>query len=218
MPKKWNPVNLFRKKWSTSTDGGDEPMYLIAGLGNPGSKYTGTRHNMGFDVIDILVERHKIPQSGTKFNAMYGKGMIGDHKVILMKPLSYMNLSGGPIQQMASFFKIDVPTRLIVIQDDIDLEPGTLRIRKQGSAGGHNGMKDIIQKLGTDTFCRVRIGVGAKPKDWDLADYVLGRFTPEERTRVDETLQMAADAVELIVESGADAAMNKYNRKKPVNE
>ena len=193
-------------------------MYLIAGLGNPGSKYTGTRHNMGFDVIDILVERHKIPQSGTKFNAMYGKGMIGDHKVILMKPLSYMNLSGGPIQQMASFFKIDVPARLIVIQDDIDLEPGTLRIRKQGSAGGHNGMKDIIQKLGTDTFCRVRIGVGAKPKDWDLADYVLGRFTPEERTRVDETLQMAADAVELIVESGADAAMNKYNRKKPVNE
>ena len=193
-------------------------MYMIAGLGNPGSKYTGTRHNMGFDVIDILVERHKIPQSGTKFNAMYGKGLIGDHKVILMKPLSYMNLSGGPIQQMTSFFKIDVPNRLIVIQDDIDLEPGTLRIRKQGSAGGHNGMKDIIQKLGTDSFCRVRIGVGAKPKDWDLADHVLGRFTPEERTLVDETLQMAADAVELIVESGPDAAMNKYNRKKPVNE
>ena len=193
-------------------------MYLIAGLGNPGTKYSGTRHNMGFDVIDLLIERHKIPQSGVKFNAMYGKGTINGHKVIVMKPLSYMNLSGGPIQQMAAFFKIDPASRLIVIHDDIDLDPGVLRIRKQGSAGGHNGMKDIIQKLGTEQFCRVRVGVGAKPKDWDLADHVLSRFTPADRTLVDEALEAAADAVEKIVTEGPDAAMNTFNKKKPVKE
>ena len=188
-------------------------MYLIAGLGNPGTKYSGTRHNMGFDVVDLLIERHKIPQSGVKFNAMYGKGMINGHRVIVMKPLSYMNLSGGPIQQMAAFFKIDPASRLIVIHDDIDLDPGVLRIRKQGSAGGHNGMKDIIQKLGTEQFCRVRVGVGAKPKDWDLADHVLSRFTPADRTLVDEALTAAADAVEKIVTEGPDAAMNIFNKK-----
>ncbi len=193
-------------------------MYLIAGLGNPGTKYSGTRHNMGFDVIDLLIERHKIPQSGVKFNAMYGKGTINGHKVIVMKPLSYMNLSGGPIQQMAAFFKIDPASRLIVIHDDIDLDPGVLRIRKQGSAGGHNGMKDIIQKLGTEQFCRVRVGVGAKPKDWDLADHVLSRFTPADRTLVDEALEAAADAVEKIVTEGPDAAMNTFNKKRPVKE
>lgn len=193
-------------------------MYLIAGLGNPGTKYSGTRHNMGFDVVDLLIERHKIPQSGVKFNAMYGKGTINGHKVIVMKPLSYMNLSGGPIQQMAAFFKIDPASRLIVIHDDIDLDPGVLRIRKQGSAGGHNGMKDIIQKLGSEQFCRVRVGVGAKPKDWDLADYVLSRFTTSERTSVDEALEAAADAVEKIVTEGPDAAMNTFNKKRPVKE
>ena len=193
-------------------------MYLIAGLGNPGTKYSGTRHNMGFDVIDLLIERHKIPQSGVKFNAMYGKGTINGHKVIVMKPLSYMNLSGGPIQQMAAFFKIDPASRLIVIHDDIDLDPGVLRIRKQGSAGGHNGMKDIIQKLGTEQFCRVRVGVGAKPKDWDLADHVLSRFTPADRPLVDEALEAAADAVEKIVTEGPDAAMNTFNKKRPVKE
>ena len=193
-------------------------MYLIAGLGNPGTRYSGTRHNMGFDVVDLLIERHKIPQSGVKFNAMFGKGTINGHKVIVMKPLSYMNLSGGPIQQMAAFFKIDPASRLIVIHDDIDLDPGVLRIRKQGSAGGHNGMKDIIQKLGSEQFCRVRVGVGAKPKDWDLADYVLSRFTPADRTLVDEALEAAADAVEKIVTEGPDAAMNTFNKKRPVKE
>ena len=189
-------------------------MFLVAGLGNPGSRYQMTRHNMGFDVIDLLVERHRIPQSGVKFNAMYGKGMIGGQSVILMKPLSYMNLSGGPVQQMASFFKIS-PEQLIVIHDDIDLAPGQLRIRKKGSAGGHNGMKDIIQKLGTEEFCRIRVGVGAKPKDWDLADYVLSRFDAQERALADEAIAQAADAVELIMAEGVDAAMNHFNRKKP---
>lgn len=188
-------------------------MYLIAGLGNPGRQYEATRHNMGFDVLDCLIEKHHIAQSGVKFNAMFGKGIIGGEKVILMKPLSFMNLSGGPIQEMTNYFKIDPETELIVIYDDIDLEPGQLRIRKQGSAGGHNGMKDIIRKLGTDKFLRIKVGVGAKPKGWDLADHVLSRFTDGDRKLVDESIEKAADAVEIMISRGADAAMNLYNRK-----
>ncbi len=191
-------------------------MYLIVGLGNPGRQYEATRHNMGFDTIDELVEKHRIPQAGVKFNAMYGRGIIGGERVILMKPLSYMNLSGGPVRQMADYFKIDPETELIVIYDDIDLDPGQLRIRKQGSAGGHNGMKDLIRQLGTQKFLRVKVGVGAKPNGWDLADYVLGRFSASERKLVDEAIGRAADAVEMILSQGADAAMNEYNRKREV--
>ena len=165
----------------------------------------------------MLVERHKLPQGGVKFNAMYGKGIIGGEKAILMKPLSYMNLSGGPIQEMSGYFKIDPETELIVIYDDIDLEPGQLRIRKKGSAGGHNGIKDIIRRLGTEKFIRIRVGVGAKPKDWDLADFVLGHFSDSDRKLVDEGINDAAEAVEMILSEGVDAAMNKYNRKKPKN-
>ena len=192
-------------------------MYLIAGLGNPGRQYEATRHNMGFDVLDCLIEKHNIAQSGVKFNAMFGKGILGGEKVILMKPLSFMNLIGGPIQEMVNYFKIDPETELIVVYDDIDLEPGQLRIRKQGSAGGHNGMKDIIRKLGTDKFVRVKVGVGAKPKGWDLADYVLGRFSDSDRKVVDEAVEKAAEAVEMMVSRGVDAAMNLYN-KKPAKE
>lgn len=188
-------------------------MYLIAGLGNPGRQYEGTRHNMGFDVIDCLIEKHGIPQSGVKFNAMFGKGIIGGERVVLMKPLSFMNLSGGPVQETANYFKIDPETEIIVIYDDIALEPGQLRIRKKGSAGGHNGIKDIIRRLGTDNFLRIKVGVGAKPKDWDLADHVLGRFADSERKLVDEAIVRAADAVEMILANGADAAMNRYNVK-----
>lgn len=188
-------------------------MYLIVGLGNPGRQYEATRHNMGFDTIDYLVEEHRVPQGGVKFNAMYGKAVIGGDKAILMKPLSFMNLSGGPVREMANYFKIDPETQLIVIYDDIDLEPGQLRIRKQGSAGGHNGIKDIIRQLGTEKFFRVKVGVGAKPKGWDLADHVLNRFTDSDRKLVDEAIEKAAKAVELIIAQGADAAMNEYNRK-----
>ena len=193
-------------------------MILIAGLGNPGKKYEGTRHNMGFEVADRLINRHNIPQSGVKFNAMYGKGMIGGNRVVVMKPLSFMNLSGGPIQEMAAYFKIDPENDLIVIHDDIDLAPGQLRIRKQGSAGGHNGMKDIIKRLSTEKFIRIRVGVGAKPKDWDLADHVLSRFDAVDRKAVDEALDLAADAVEMIVTEGIDAAMNRHNKKKAALE
>lgn len=188
-------------------------MFLIVGLGNPGRQYEGTRHNMGFDTLDYLIEKHRIPQGGVKFNAMYGKGIIGGEKVILMKPLSFMNLSGGPVREMANYFKIDPETEMIVIYDDIDLDPGQLRIRKQGSAGGHNGIKDIIRQLGTQKFLRVKVGVGAKPKGWDLADHVLGRFSDADRRLVDEAIGKAGDAVEMILSRGADAAMNEYNRK-----
>ena len=188
-------------------------MYLIVGLGNPGRQYDGTRHNMGFDTLDYLIEKHQIPQGGVKFNAMYGKGIIGGEKVILMKPLSFMNLSGGPVREMVNYFKIDPETEMIVIYDDIDLEPGQLRIRKQGSAGGHNGIKDIIRQLGTQKFLRVKVGVGAKPKGWDLADHVLGRFSDSDRRLVDEAIGKAGDAEELMLSRGVDAAMNEYNRK-----
>ena len=188
-------------------------MYLIVGLGNPGRQYEATRHNMGFDVIDKLVEEYQIPQGGVKFNAMYGKGIIGGQPALLMKPLSYMNLSGGPVREMANYFKIDPETEMIVIYDDIDLDPGQLRIRKKGSAGGHNGIKNIIQELGTQKFVRIKVGVGAKPQGWDLADYVLGRFGREDRKLVDEAQDRACKAVELILSDGPDAAMNEFNKK-----
>ena len=188
-------------------------MYLIVGLGNPGRQYEATRHNMGFDTVDRLVEDYNVPQGGVKFNAMYGKTMIGGEKVILMKPLSFMNLSGGPVREMANYFKIDPESELIVIYDDIDLEPGQLRIRKKGSAGGHNGIKHIIQQLGTQTFVRIKVGVGAKPKGWDLADHVLGRFGSDERKLVEEAQDRACKAVEMILADSVDAAMNEFNKK-----
>ena len=188
-------------------------MFLIAGLGNPGKKYEKTRHNMGFDTIDELIDRHRIPQGGIAHKAMYGKGMIAGEKVLAVKPLTYMNLSGESLRECVNYYKLDPETQMIVIYDDIDLEPGQIRIRKKGSAGGHNGIKSIIAQLGTQNFYRIKVGVGAKPKGWDLADYVLGRFSSDERIAVDKAIKEAADAVEMILKDGIEAAMNHYNRK-----
>lgn len=196
-------------------------MFLIAGLGNPGRQYEKTRHNMGFDTIDELIERHRIPQGGIAHKAMYGKGMIAGEKVLAVKPLTYMNLSGEAIREYVNYYKMNPETELIVIYDDIDLDPGQIRIRKKGSAGGHNGIKSIIAQIGTQNFYRIKVGVGAKPKGWDLADYVLGRFSPEERELVDKAICDAADAVEMILKDGIEAAMNHYNgaaKKKKVTE
>lgn len=196
-------------------------MFLIAGLGNPGRQYEKTRHNMGFDTIDELIDRYRIPQGGIAHKAMYGKGMIAGEKVLAVKPLTYMNLSGEAIREYVNYYKMDPETELIVIYDDIDLEPGQIRIRKKGSAGGHNGIKSIIAQIGTQNFYRVKVGVGAKPKGWDLADYVLGRFSSEERELVDKAICDAADAVEMILKDGIEAAMNHYNgaaKKKKVTE
>ena len=189
-------------------------MYLIAGLGNPGKQYEATRHNMGFDTVDCLVETHNVPQGGVKFNAMYGKGIIGGEKAILMKPLSYMNLSGESIRELIDYYKIEEKDELIVIYDDISMDVGRLRIRKKGSAGGHNGIKNIIAHLGHDTFLRIKVGVGEKPQGYDLADYVLGHFSKEEQVLMDEGYDHAIHAVEMILEGDISAAMNEYNRKK----
>ena len=186
-------------------------MFIIAGLGNPGLPYEGTRHNVGFDVIDAIADEYNISVDYRKNRALIGKGIIEGQKVILAKPQTYMNLSGESVREFIDYYKMDPETEMIVIYDDIDLEPGQIRIRKKGSAGGHNGIKNIIAQLGTQNFYRIKVGVGAKPKGWDLADYVLGRFSSKEREVVDAAIQDAADAVEMIIEKGIDAAMNHYN-------
>lgn len=188
-------------------------MYLIAGLGNPGRKYEKTKHNVGFEVIDELIERYHVPYGGLDRKAVYGKTVIGGEKCILIKPMTYMNLSGEAVRVYLDYYKMNPETDLIVIYDDIDLDPGQLRIRRKGSAGGHNGMKNIIAMTGTDVFPRIRVGTGAKPENWDLADYVLAPFGKEERKAVDEAEANAADAVELIVRGEMDRAMNLFNRK-----
>ena len=189
-------------------------MYIIAGLGNPGKKYEHTRHNVGFDVMDVLAEKYNIRMDEKKYKAICGKGMIGSEKVVLVKPQTFMNLSGESIAEAVNFYKVDPASELLVIFDDISLAPGRIRIRKKGSAGGHNGMKSIISQIGTQNFYRIKVGVGAKPAGWDLADYVLGRFSTKEREEVDRAIEEAADAVEVILTEGIDAAMNKYNAKK----
>lgn len=188
-------------------------MYIIAGLGNPTKEYAGTRHNVGFEVIDRLAEDCRIDVSMRKHKALCGKGYIGGEKVILCKPQTYMNLSGESLRELVDYYKV-APEDIIVIFDDISLDPGQLRIRAKGSAGGHNGIKSIIAHLGTQEFPRVKVGVGEKPRGWDLADYVLSRFNSEDRGLMDEAVKEASMAVQLMVNEGVDTAMNKFNAKK----
>lgn len=188
-------------------------MYLIAGLGNPTKQYEHTRHNIGFDTITYLADHYHISMNTKKFQGICGSGYIEGQKVLLLMPQTYMNLSGQSVSEAASFYKLDPATEVIVIYDDIALEPGNIRVRKKGSAGGHNGIKNIIAHLGTQEFQRIRIGVGEKPKEYDLADYVLGRFSAEDRKLVEEAFANAADAVRLMVQGKTDEAMNLYNRK-----
>lgn len=194
-------------------------MFIIAGLGNPTLQYEGTRHNVGFDVIDAIADKYNISVDGRKNRAYIGKGVIEGQKVILAKPQTYMNLSGESIRGLVDYYKIDVEEELIVIYDDISLDVGQLRIRKKGSAGGHNGMKNILSNLGTDVFRRVKVGVGEKPKKYDLADYVLSHFTKEERVQMEEGYKKAVHAIEMLLQGETEAAMNEYNRKvKPKEE
>ena len=186
-------------------------MYIIAGLGNPGREYENTRHNVGCVVSEKLAAKENIAILEKRHRAIIGKGMVAGVKCILAKPQTYMNLSGESIREMVNFYKADEKTELIVISDDISLSPGQIRIRKKGSAGGHNGLKNIIANLGHDSFIRVKMGVGEKPAGWDLADYVLGRFSPKDREAVDEAADLAADAIRMILAEGPDAAMNRYN-------
>lgn len=186
-------------------------MYLVAGLGNPEKKYDYTRHNIGFAALALFADNNKINLSKNKFKAIYGDGIINGEKVIAALPQTYMNLSGDSISEIAEFYKIP-PENIIIINDDISLPLGAKRIRKKGSAGGHNGLKSIISRLGTDEFIRIKIGVGAPDnKDYDLADYVLGKFSKDEMKVLSTVLADVSDAVEMIIKVGADRAMNKYN-------
>ncbi len=188
-------------------------MYIIVGLGNPTKEYENTRHNIGFAIIDKLAESYSIDVLEKKHKALIGKGMINGTKVILAKPQTYMNLSGESVRELVDYYKIDEEEELIIIYDDISLDVGQLRIRKKGSAGGHNGMKSILAHLGHDIFPRIKVGVGDKPKGYDLADYVLGRFSQEERGIMEEASIAAVNAVREIIAGEIDRAMNTYNKK-----
>ncbi|RHV08563.1 MULTISPECIES: aminoacyl-tRNA hydrolase [Clostridia] len=189
-------------------------MFIIVGLGNPSKEYEGTRHNAGFEVIDRISDKYNISVDTKKHRALIGKGIIEGQKVILAKPQTFMNLSGESVRSLLDYYKVDEEQELIVIYDDISLDNGQIRIRAKGSAGGHNGIKNIIAHLGGQVFPRVKVGVGEKPSKYDLADYVLGHFSKEEQVLMDEGYAHAIHAVEMILEGDISAAMNEYNRKK----
>ena len=189
-------------------------MYIIVGLGNPGRDYTNTRHNIGFDVIDALAQQENISVLEKRHKAIIGKGIVAGQKCILAKPQTFMNLSGESVRELADYYKADQTSELIIISDDVSLDVGQLRIRKKGSAGGHNGLKSIIAHLGHDGFIRVKMGVGEKPRGWDLADYVLGHFSTGDRKVMDEAVKRATDAIRVIIGQDADAAMNQFNSVK----
>ena len=189
-------------------------MFIIAGLGNPDRQYEGTRHNVGFDVIDRIAEKYNIAVDTKKHRAYIGKGIIRGQKVILAKPQTYMNLSGESIRSLVDYYKIDEENELLVIYDDISLDVGQLRIRAKGSAGGHNGIKNIIAHLGTQVFPRIKVGVGEKPKGYDLADYVLGHFSKAEKELMDEGYDSAVRAAEQLVSGEITEAWYEFNRRK----
>jgi len=192
-------------------------MYAVFGLGNPDKEYDKTRHNIGFDVIDELASQMGVEVKTKRHKALCGIGNIGGEKVILVKPQTYMNLSGESVRAVMDFYKLDPESEMLIIFDDISLAPGNIRVRKKGSAGGHNGIKSIISSVGTSNFMRIKVGVGEKPQGWDLADHVLGRFSGEDRARVEEAIRDAEDAAVLMIQGEADKAMNDFNAKKQEN-
>ncbi len=188
-------------------------MYLIVGLGNPGDKYRYTKHNVGFMVLDYLSSANNISISKIKHKALLGEGLIGQEKVILAKPQTYMNLSGESVQELMHWYKGEI-SKLIVVYDDVDLAVGRIRIRRSGSSGTHNGMKSIIYILNTDKFPRIRVGIGKQPEYMDLGDYVLSKFSTEEIPLMEEAVKKSALAIEEIIKSDLSTAMNKFNREK----
>ena len=195
---------LFGKK----TGGVD---WLVVGLGNPGDQYEPTRHNVGFAVADELAERCRVPLQRLKFRALTNTVTLEGQKVLLMKPVTYMNLSGEAVREAAAFYKVP-PEHILVLSDEVALPPGKLRVRKGGSAGGHNGLKNIIAHLGSDQFPRIRLGVGQKPHpDYDMADWVLGKPQGEDKKAVEAAVVRAADAVECLLAKGPEEAMNRFN-------
>lgn len=188
-------------------------MYLIVGLGNPGTEYAATRHNIGFDMVTYLSDRYNIPLRSRENKAIVGKGMIGGQKVMLAQPQTYMNLSGESVHALLDYYKMDID-ELIIIYDDISLPVGQIRVRPKGSAGGHNGIKNIIQHLRTEEFARIKIGVGAKPEGGDLVKHVLGRFSREEDGMIRDVFALAEEALEALLDGDVVAAMNRVNGRK----
>ncbi|MFI3207639.1 MAG: aminoacyl-tRNA hydrolase [Eubacteriales bacterium] len=188
-------------------------MFIIIGLGNPTKQYDGTRHNVGFDVIDMLADKYNINVDSRKNRAYVGKGIIEGQKVLLVKPQTYMNLSGESVRGLVDFYKVDETSEILVIYDDVSLDVGQMRIRMKGSAGGHNGIKSIISHLGTQEFLRIKVGVGEKPKGYDLADYVLGHFSKGEKELMAEGYEHVDIAIQKILVGDIDKAMNQFNKK-----
>lgn len=188
-----------------------ENLFVVVGLGNPGTRYDNTRHNVGFESVDYIAAQHGIKISKVKHKALIGDGTIHGERVLLVKPQTYMNLSGESVRDIIEWYKIPV-SNLIIIYDDIDLATGRIRVRPKGSAGTHNGMRSIIYQIQSDEFPRVRIGIGKPPEGWNLADYVLSKFNPEDRVLLNESIKASAEAAAAIIKSGANTAMNKYNK------
>jgi len=188
-------------------------LFAVVGLGNPGKDYSYTRHNVGFDTVDILASRNNIKINKIKFKSVYGEGIIGGKKTLLVKPQTYMNNSGMAVLDLYKFYKIPLEN-IIVIVDDVDIEFGTIRIRKKGSSGSHNGLKSIIYHLESEEFPRIKIGIGNKKEGQDLADFVLSRFSKDERIYIDAAIEKAAQAVETIIKYDIDKAMNEFNSRK----
>lgn len=185
-------------------------MYLVVGLGNPENEYARTRHNMGFDAVNKIANKYKIEMNRTKFNAIYGSGNIENQKVVLVKPQTYMNLSGEAVREFVNFYKVE-KEELIIIYDDMDIDKGIIKIRKKGGAGNHNGMKSVVQELGTTDFARIRIGIGQPEFKSDAVNYVIGHVSDEEYEVLQKGVNMASVAVEEIITHGIDSAMNKLN-------
>ncbi len=203
--------DIFDRISTESKPSGGKIEYIIAGLGNPGMEYEGTRHNAGFMVLDTLAQKHNAPINRLKFKGKTAEAVIGGKRCLLLKPTTYMNLSGESVVQALDFYKLSAE-RLIVVYDDISLEPGRLRIRRKGSHGGHNGMRSIIDLTGEDTFLRIKMGVGKKPHpDYDLAKWVLGKFPKEEAENMKKSAEDACACIELMVQGKTDEAMNRYN-------
>jgi PTH1 family peptidyl-tRNA hydrolase len=188
-----------------------EDLFIVIGLGNPGKKYENTRHNVGFDTVELLSRRHRIMLTKLKHKALLGDGRISGKRIILVKPQTFMNLSGESVREILEWYKVPVEN-IIIIYDDVDLPVGKLRLRPKGSAGTHNGMRSVIYQIESDEFPRIRIGIGGPPEGWELADYVLSKFYGDDKKKIEEAIVNAADAVEAIIMLGIDMAMNKFNK------
>ena len=205
-----NIFDLFKQISKENSAPAGPVSYIVAGLGNPGAKYAFTRHNAGFMALDYIEEKYGFKINKVKFKALVGESEIAGNRVLFMKPQTFMNLSGEAVREAADFYKIE-SENIIIIYDDVSFEPGTMRIKRKGSAGGHNGIKNIIQHLDTDVFPRIKLGVGQKPKDADMVDWVLGKLPSDTHKDFYSTLEKTPEALELIISGNLDKAMNRFN-------